>query len=156
VVGAKQSEYFMVGYMVTWTTYGTWLQGDKRGYVKKSVTLAGNERLEQANEDLQKHNSIILTFAERDTVSKAIAAEAQKIGHIIEAIAVRSNHVHIAARPCKETIEQIISRYKNISRMALNRKERIWTHGFDKQFCFSEQDFKQRIEYVKKHNKKNV
>jgi REP element-mobilizing transposase RayT len=146
----------MVGYMVTWTTYGTWLQGDKRGYVKKGETLEGNERLQQANKDLLKHNTIILTFAECDIVSKAIIAETQKIGHTIEAIAVRSNHVHIAARPCKETIEQIVSRYKNISRIALNRKERIWTRGFDKQFCFSERDFKQRIEYVEKHNKQNV
>ena len=24
----------MVGYMLTWTTYGTWLQGDERGWVK--------------------------------------------------------------------------------------------------------------------------
>jgi len=24
----------MIGYMLTWTTYGTWLQRDKRGYVK--------------------------------------------------------------------------------------------------------------------------
>jgi len=24
----------LVGYMVTWTTYGSWLQGDKRGFVK--------------------------------------------------------------------------------------------------------------------------
>jgi hypothetical protein len=23
-----------VGYMVTWTTYGTWLQGEKKGFVK--------------------------------------------------------------------------------------------------------------------------
>jgi REP element-mobilizing transposase RayT len=152
VGGVKYWKICMVGYMVTWTTYGTWLQGDERGYVKKGITLKGNERLEQANEDLQKNDSIILTFVDRQVVSKAIVAEAQKIGHIIEAIAVRSNHIHIAARPCEETIEQIVSRYKNISRIALNRKERIWTHGFDKQFCFSEQDFRQRIEYVERHN----
>jgi len=143
----------MVGYMVTWTTYGTWLQGDKRGYVKDSKVLDGNEKLEQANENLQRHDSVILIFSERSIVLKAIIAEARKIDHNIEAIAVCSNHVHIAARPCKETIELIVSRYKNVSRTALNRKERIWTHGFDKQFCFSEQDFKQRIEYVKRHNK---
>ncbi len=23
----------MIGFMATWTTYGTWLQGNKRGYV---------------------------------------------------------------------------------------------------------------------------
>jgi REP element-mobilizing transposase RayT len=143
----------MVGYMVTWTTYGTWLQGDRRGFVKDGKTLDGNEKLKRANEKLQKHEPIILTFSERSIILKAIIAEVQRIGHNIEAIAVCSNHVHIAARPCKETIELIVSRYKNISRTALNRKERIWTRGFDKQFCFSEQDFKQRVEYVRRHNK---
>lgn len=152
-VGAKQKRIFMIGYMVTWTTYGTWLQGDERGYVKKGVTLEGNEKLEKANKNLQKHNSTVLTFAERGIISRAIIAEAHKIGHTIEAVAVCSNHVHIAARPCKETIERIVSRYKNISRMALNRKEKIWTKGFDKRFCFSEQDLRQRIEYVEQHNK---
>jgi hypothetical protein len=24
----------IIGYMVTWTTYGSWLPGDERGYVK--------------------------------------------------------------------------------------------------------------------------
>ncbi|MFA5292284.1 MAG: transposase [Phycisphaerae bacterium] len=143
----------MVGYMVTWTTYGTWLQGDRRGFVKDGKTFSGNENLEQANENLRKQDSVVLTFSDRSIILKAILAEAQKIGHNIEAIAVRSNHVHITARPCKETIEQIVSRYKNISRMALSRKERIWTRGFDKQFCFSEQEFRQRIKYVERHNK---
>ena len=143
----------MTGYMVTWTTYGTWLQGDKRGFVQDGKTLKGNPKLQRANEELQKYNPIVLTKEERQTVLRAITAESQKIKHTIEAIAVRSNHVHIAARPCKETIELIVSRYKNISRIALNRKERIWTRGFDKQFCFTEQDFRQRIEYVERHNK---
>jgi hypothetical protein len=26
----------IIGYMVTWTTYGSWLQGDKRGLVLRS------------------------------------------------------------------------------------------------------------------------
>jgi len=34
-----------VGYMITWTTYGTWLQGDERGYVKNGKVLRENKRL---------------------------------------------------------------------------------------------------------------
>jgi len=30
----------IIGYMVTWTTYGTWLQGEKKGYVKNGKILA--------------------------------------------------------------------------------------------------------------------
>lgn len=29
----------MIGYMITLTTYGSWMQGDKRGYVKKWKNL---------------------------------------------------------------------------------------------------------------------
>ena len=32
-----------LGYMITLTTYGTWLQGDKRGYVKNGITYLSNE-----------------------------------------------------------------------------------------------------------------
>jgi len=35
----------IIGYMVTFTTYGTWLQGDKRGYVKDGKVLCKNDVL---------------------------------------------------------------------------------------------------------------
>jgi len=37
------------GYMVTRTTYGTWLQGDKRGYVKNGKIFSENPYLKKAN-----------------------------------------------------------------------------------------------------------
>ncbi len=30
----------MIGYMLTWTTYGSWLQGDERGWRKDGVAMA--------------------------------------------------------------------------------------------------------------------
>ena len=33
-----------LGYMVTWTTYGTWLQGDEQGYVKKGKVLGASKQ----------------------------------------------------------------------------------------------------------------
>ena len=38
-----------LGYMVTWTTYGTWLQGDERGYVKNGKILSENPALKKVN-----------------------------------------------------------------------------------------------------------
>jgi len=38
-----------VGYMVTWTTYGTWLQGDRRGYVRDGQVLGEDKTLHDAN-----------------------------------------------------------------------------------------------------------
>jgi REP element-mobilizing transposase RayT len=145
----------MVGYMVTWTTYGTWLPGDERGYVKGGKVLPANPKIKQASRSLQKSTTLILNLRQKTIIRKAILQEAEKIGHKIEALAVCTNHIHLAARPCRENIEEIVSRYKNIAMFALRkhgRTGRIWTRGFDKRFCFNERSLKQRIEYVKKHD----
>jgi hypothetical protein len=70
-------------------------------------------------------------------------------------IAVCSNHVHMVAEPCHESIEEIVSRYKNIGMFALRRcgrAGRIRTRGFDKRFCFSEDELSRRTEYVQQHD----
>ena len=41
----------LIGYMLTWTTYGSWLQGDKRGYVKNGEILGSNPELYKSNQD---------------------------------------------------------------------------------------------------------
>ena len=144
----------MVGYMVTWTTYGSWLQGDRRGFVKKGEIMAGNKKIEKANQKSQKSMKIKLNSEQRAIVRQAIINEAKRIGHKIEALSVSTYHVHLVARPFKESIELIVSRYKNISMFALGKQVnngRIWTRSFDKRFCFDEDSLNQRIEYVNKH-----
>ena len=83
------------GYMVTWTTYGTWLQGDERGYVKDGEAAAGCEGLRQANAERRKGGAMRLDRAERRIVRAAIQDEARRIGAHILAVAVWSNHVHV-------------------------------------------------------------
>jgi REP element-mobilizing transposase RayT len=140
--------------MVTWTTYGSWLQGDRRGYVKNGRILPGDKEIEQANRRFQKSSTVKLNSQHKDIVRQAILCEAKRIGQKIEALAVCESHVHLVARPYKESIEEIVSRYKNISMFALHKYievDRIWTHGFDKRFCFDPDSLNQRIEYVNIH-----
>jgi hypothetical protein len=123
----------LAGYMVTWTTYGTWLQGDKRGFVKNGEILPGDESLHKLCENLQKNPTAILNEKEKVIVRDAIVREAERIGHQLEAIVACTNHVHLAARPFRESIESIVNRYKNIATRALrqcDRKGRVWTIGF--------------------------
>ena len=140
--------------MVTWTTYGSWLQGDKRRYVKNGQTLPGNIELEKICQRLKQKSTVILNRDERKIVEQTILKEAEKIGQTIQALAVCSNHVHIVIQPCSESIEQIVSRYKNVAMFALRkygRDGRIWTRGFDKRFCFNQKELDRKIEYVCKH-----
>jgi hypothetical protein len=65
-----------LGYHITWTTYGTWLQGDERGYVKDGKILLGNEALLRTNEKLQVQDVIKLSKPQQEIVRQAITKQA--------------------------------------------------------------------------------
>jgi REP element-mobilizing transposase RayT len=145
----------IVGYMVTWTTYGSWLPGDKRGYVDNGKTLLGDVKILERNRKRQKSSIVKLNAREKEIVKRTILVEAEKIDHKIEALSVYSNHIHLLARPHTESIEKLAGRYKSMTTRALwqkGRKGRIWTKGYDKRFCFSEEEIANRIKYVQNHN----
>ena len=64
--------------MITWTTYGTWLQGDKRGYVKDGRILEGDRTLLKLCKGLQKGQTVKLTKREMATVGEVIANKLNK------------------------------------------------------------------------------
>jgi REP element-mobilizing transposase RayT len=145
----------IVGYMVTWTTYGSWLPGDKRGYVDNGKILSGNVKILQRNRKRQKAPVVKLNAQEEEIVKQTIYAEAEKIDHKIEALVVYSNHIHLLALPHTESIEEVVGRYKSVTIRALwqrGRKGRIWTKGYDKRFCYSEPELAARIRYVQNHH----
>jgi len=145
----------MIGYMVTWTTYGAWLQGDERGYVKNGKTLAQNDKLKSANQRQQKYPKVKLNSEQKQIVENAIIEEAQRINHKIFAIAVCSSHLHIVASVSEESIEQAVHRYKYSATLALRRfgsQGKIWSKGFDKRFCFTDKELENKVRYVRSHN----
>jgi len=145
----------IVGYMVTWRTYGSWLPGDERGYVTDGQILQGDLQILERNQKRQKLPTVKLNKKEIQLVRQVISNEAERIGHEIVALAVCTNHVHLAARTNDKLIEDIVARYKSVTTRAvwgLGRKGRIWTKGYDKRFCFSEEQLTQKIHYVNKHN----
>lgn len=146
----------MLGYMLTWTTYGSWLQGDNRSYVKDGKILEKNEGLRKANMKKLKADIVELTPQEQEMVREAILNKAETLGQKIYSMAVCSNHVNIVAQRISESIEMVVSHYKNAARLALRANGfvgKVWTRGFDKRFCFNRQQLKSRIEYVQAHHK---
>jgi REP element-mobilizing transposase RayT len=144
----------IIGYMITWTTYGSWLQGDKRGYVKNGKILPANDKLKSANQKQQKFQTVKLDSSQKHIVCKAIFQEAQKINQKILAIAVCSNHVHIVAKVSSESIEQIVHRYKRLTTFVLRKAGLVgkgWSTGFDKRFCFTDKEIEQKVKYVNRH-----
>ncbi|MHC4460303.1 MAG: transposase [Planctomycetota bacterium] len=144
----------MVGYMLTWTTYGSWLQGDRRGYVKDGELLGENPKLWKANIESQGGKKVTLKEQERKIVRKAILNEAKKLGQKLYSLAVCSNHVHLVAGYISDPINEVVGYYKNTARAALQTNGfvgRVWTKGYDKRYCFDERSLKQRIDYFRRH-----
>ena len=144
----------MVGFMATWTTYGTWLQGDRRGYVKNGVTLGANAQLEKSNEELLKHDKIMIPKNLRKTIENAIIEEAKKIGQKVSAIGVCSNHVHIVVEGTDYRCGYSVGRFKRAATKALREYgfvNKVRTKGYDKRYCYSQDELETRIKYVQHH-----
>lgn len=145
----------MLGYMLTWTTYGSWLQGDQRGYVKEGKVFGENENLRAVNLKNQAGSSVKLTGREREIVRRAIVIEAKRLGQKLHSIGVCSNHVHLVLGYISDPINEVAGYYKNAGRVALQAKGfvgRVWTSGYDKRYCFDEKSLKDRVDYVGGHN----
>ena len=141
--------------MLTWTTYGTWLQGDERGYVKDGRILAGSEGLALVNRQLQLQGEVCLSKAQRQAVREAILKEATVQGHNVYAISVQATHIHIVLGRTAEAIEKVVAHYKTAGRLALKGigcTGKVWTRGYDKRFCFDQACLRRRIEYVQSQN----
>ena len=144
----------MIGFLATWTTYGTWLQGDRQGYVKKGATLEANAELEKSNRELLKHNKIKIPKSLRKTVRNVILKEAEEIGQKVYAIAVCSNHIHIVVGSIGKSCGYSVGRFKKAATKALREfgfANSVWTKGFDKRYCYHQHELETKIKYVQRH-----
>jgi len=144
----------MIGFMATWTTYGTWLQGNKKGYVKNGTTLEANPELEKSNEESLKHDKIKIPKSLSVIVKNAILKEAEEIGQKVYAIAVYSNHVHIVVESIGKRCGYSVGRFKKAATKTLRKygyNDKVWTKGFDKRYCYHEQELEKKIQYVQRH-----
>jgi hypothetical protein len=144
-----------IGYMLTWTTYGSWLQGDQRGYAKDHTTYGPNSPLHRANQTLLACPPVELTTQQRDTVVAAFEAESQTLEQTIYAMAVEPRHIHLVVNCGLATAAEAASHYKNAARLALQQngfEGKLWTRGFGKRYCFDGDQMAAVIEYVRGHN----
>jgi len=144
----------MIGFMATWTAYGTWLQGHKKGYVKNGKILDANPKLEQSNKESLKNEIIKIPKRLREIVQNAILKEAKEINQKVYAIVVCSNHVHIVVESIGKRCGYSIGRFKKTATTELRKyglDKKIWTKGFDKRYCYNQQELDNKIQYVQRH-----
>lgn len=143
-----------VGYFVTWTTYGSWLPGDRRGYVCDGKVLEGDEVVFARNQSRLVKDPVRFNREQKGAVKKAILAVACQRGDAVEAVSVWSNHVHVVVRYSGREIEDFVAQCKTAGRQAVGYKGlngKVWTIGFYNRFCFDEVTLRQKVAYVLGH-----
>lgn len=136
-----------LAYLLTWTTYGSWLHGDERGWVQSGqpgIQAPDSERRANVCVRMTEH-AVILNDSQRLLMEKTIREVCQFRHWTLHAVNVRSNHVHIVLST-ELPPEQVLSQLKAwcsrrlseqagllAERGSRNGRKRWWTeHGSTK------------------------
>lgn len=148
-----QSDY--LAYFITWTTYGTWLPGDRRGWRKTGEgAKTPQPLLEDWCRDRMLGDHIVLNKLQREKVEAVCREHAAIRQWAILAINARSNHVHVVVSACSHTAQVVRDQFKANATRVLRQgpdaicADKVWTRGGDCELIDNDDDLQQVIEYV--------
>jgi REP element-mobilizing transposase RayT len=151
-----------IAYLITWTTYGSWLPGDARGWVQKGVMGIQDpdpERKRQARAAMVE-SEVVLTYPQRMLIEDTIRDHCRRRGWVLHAVRARTNHVHVVVmgdRDPEEVRDQLkgwcarkLSDDAGLTKaVAKKAGRRHWfTEGGDSQETESEEHLQNAIIYV--------
>ena len=130
-----------LAYFITFRTYGSWLPGDERGTVDRQNNRYGaplrepHAGLKRAMGAQMKHPAPVLDASLRWVVETSIRDECHHRDWMLQALAVRSNHVHIVVS-APDAPERVMNVFKSWATRRLreanlvSRDLRLWArHG---------------------------
>ena len=150
---------------ITWTTYGSWLPGDSRGWMKwKKGQQQPQPELEDWCRGRMKEKAVLLSQEHRDVVEEVVRKHAAHRGWELHAVSARSNHIHVAVTVIPNTgnrgyriaegVKRVRDQFKaNATRVLRQgespiRNEKVWTKGGDIQFIDTTEDLEQVVVYI--------
>ena len=164
----------MAHWLLTWTTYGTWLPGDRRGFVS-GVKQPDGTRLEQnqpgtpyaANlpalhtyaSGLMKGEPVWLTPQQTGILLDQFRETARVRGYNLLGLAIMANHVHLVVEVAEGTRAALLLRdFKGYGSRALNRdgntqQKHWWTVSGSVRMLPVENAVMHAVKYVR--NQKN-
>ncbi|WP_390621695.1 transposase [Mariniblastus fucicola] len=143
-----------LAYFLSWTTYGTWLPGDERGWNRKGEheSLPSNmAREESAIGDLNEP-PFLLTPTDRSLVETTIRKHCEIRGWKLHAVNVRSNHAHVVVIDPQTRPETTVAQFKSWCTRKLKPnhpdRKRFWTEGASTRWINEDAGLASAIEYT--------
>lgn len=149
-----------LAYFLTWTTYGTWLPGDERGWYDKPGQFHEQEpRWEENSKHLLTEAACLLDAAQRQLVESTIYRHCEIRGWQLYAVNCRTNHVHVVVA-ANEDPETIMNQFKAwcTRRLKENAREKSatspirqnwWTQRGSKRYINDLSSLESAVVYVK-------
>jgi hypothetical protein len=144
-----------LAYFFTWTTYGTWLPGDERGWVDGATHemhfTADPDRQEQARARMVE-TPVTLTPAQRLLVERVIRDHCRIRRWALHVVNVRTQHVHVVASIDRDP-KAALAEFKAWATRRLKEAEpdrrHWWTEGGSKRPVKGEDDLEDLVTYVR-------
>ena len=149
-----------IGFLFTWSTYGTWLPGDRRGWVeyRRGFQLP-DPILELECAARMMEGACVLTPHQRERVHQQVAETCGHRGWLLHGVNCRTNHVHVVlsstAHPkvIREQFKAWCTRRLNEQQAELGiheeqRRTRWWADRGSIRWIYREADLEAAINYV--------
>ncbi|MFQ5424477.1 MAG: transposase [Phycisphaerae bacterium] len=156
-------------WLLTSTTYGTWLPGDQRGFVSRAATSDGGHRvrnvpgttydsdqgdLAESARERMKGKPVYWGAEHARVVHDAFLEAATTHGISLIAFSIMRDHAHIVCQHADLTGAELLQRFKGVASRRLGQRfdpagaPRWWTRGGSKRFVRRGDDPRAAIEYV--------
>ncbi len=151
---------FPLAYMITWTTYGTWLPGDERGWVgrgSREIQPPDPERQDVARGAMTE-SAVTLSQEQRHLADSVIVKHCQIRKWHLHARSVRTNHVHVVVSgplqgeeiraQLKAWCSRALSEHAGLEGRSRNGLRRWWTEKGDIEWIGDEEHLYNATRYV--------
>ncbi len=145
-----------IAFFITWTVYGTHLQGDERGWRKRRHGEQPPEpTMAQWRGDRLSHPVILLSLRQRTVVEAECRLHSDHRGWKVWEINARSNHVHVVVTAVGHSGKVVRDQLKANGTRGLRehhaefRERPVWTVGGDWQCINNEEELDTVCEYVR-------
>lgn len=145
-----------VAYYITWTVYGTHLQGDTRGWRRRRKGYQPPQpRLARWRRERLKHDVILLSPEQQLIVERECRRHCTHRGWRLWEVNARSNHVHVvvtaagcSGKPVRDQLKANCTRGLR-EQWPVFRDRPVWTVGGDWECINSEDDLETVCLYVR-------
>ena len=148
---------YPIAYLITFTTYGTWLGGNKTGSIWKdnngTKLIDGWKELEVSQRDRLKNEPFVMDSRQRQIVLEPILEVCLYREWRAYAVHVRTNHVHIVISG-REVPEKIMNDFKTYATRALRTDTslkippKVWTRHGSTRYLWDAQELSNAVKYV--------